>query len=646
MKSRVICVSAGMLLTLFPNHLSACGPDFPEPVEEYLSYRVCDKDIPASENVYYISQTPESDDPETKAYLNLARRCEATRAEINSPWYYPSKECPVVAKLESVLDEALAYSGERYRDRYALQAARAMMTLQHYGQMMEWWRNVDRTIEEDAVRTNIRGYLARAFLEQGDSDEALDIYYELGDLESVKFCLKKTGEDIDDLDIIGYAAKHCPDNSRILPILQRRLRDPGVLNAIKEDVGLYERYLDICHDALASPGCSKPSVWLYTDAFLKELAGEHDVARDAALRAENAEGPDIVRESAKVLEMIIDARTSRIDREYEAKLLADLEWLDGKIRSDIGRVTDAPAAFDYMKLNLSYYYWNDMLRKIVLGCLAPRLIDSGKSSLALTLSNYADNRFLQLVHQRKPGQPLNNFDYSCSYFVMLDTLDVGSVVSHSYILFHPATELETFLSERAYRNYDYLNELIGTKYIRAMQYSQAIPYLTRVSEMYAANMNISPYFIRKPFATGFDEPRLAQEPIPQYKLSFAREMADYMRDIDAAEDPDKAAEAKILAGLGIKSSFDDDYLGCWALTKYVLSEYDGRYASFDSGEMVSYADVLIEEGLKEIRSPALAAKYHYKLGCYKTVAIEYGDTSVGREVLAKCDELRNWLQTR
>lgn len=640
---KVFCVSAGVLLTFFPYHLSACGPDFPEPAEEYLSYRVYDKDIPASENVYYISQTPESDDPETKAYLNLARRCEATRAEINSPWYYPSKACPGVARLESVLDEALAYSGERYRDRYALQAARAMMTLQRYGQMMEWWQKVDRTIEEDAVRTNIRGYLARACLEQGDLDEALSIYYELGDLESVKFCLVKTGEDIEDLDIVGYAARHCPDNSRILPIIQRRLRDPGVLAAIKRDDALYGRYLSICHDALASPECTKPAVWLYTEAFLKELVGEHDAARGAALRAGKAEGPDIVRESAKVLEMIIDARTARIDGAYEKKLLADLEWLDGKIMSDIGLVADAPEAFDYMKLNLSYYYWNDMLRKIVLGNLVPRLIDSGRTPLALTLSNYADNRFLQLSGLRKNGRPINSFDYRCAYFVMLDTLDVGSVISHSYMLFHPEGKLETFLVERSYRNYDYLNELIGTKYLRAMRYSEAIPYLSRVSEQYSGNMNISYYFRRKPFATGFDESRLAQDPIPQYKLSFAREMAKYMRAIDSAKDPDQSAEAKILAGLGIRSSFDDDYLGCWALTKYVLSAYDDRYASFDSGEMSSRAEGMIEEGLEEIEDPELAARYHHKLGHYKTIVQEYGGTAVGRKVLAGCDEMTDWI---
>lgn len=635
-----------MLLIVPGNEIVACGPFVFGPME-YLTYRICDKKYSETDNVYFISQTLESEDRETAVYLKLARACEAARNEINSPWYYPSRSCPAAAQLEDILDEALSYSGTKFKDRYALQAARAMMTLHYYERMIEWWQRIDTTIKEDAVRKNIRGYLARAYLEEGYADIALEIYYELGDLESIKYCLKKAGQAYEDVDVIEYAAKNCPDNPMILPILQRWLRNTSVLDGIRENKAVYERYLSICKTALASPHCTKPAVWLYTTAFLKEYIGEYECAGSLARNAEIASGPTVVKESARILKMIIDARIKPLDEKFEAQLLIDLKWLDDKIVSDIDEdIIKETSLFYRMQGNFSYYYWNDMLRKIILGCLVPRMIDAGRVPLALTLSNYADNRLLKLTHVRKSGQPIGSHDYSCAYFKMLDTIGIGNVISHSFKLFNPSSELEVFLSERCYKNYDYLNELIGTRFLREMEYSKAIPYLSRVSESYSQNMNVSQYFTRKPFATGFDfEVTEEHVQIPKYKLSFAREMVKYMRDMKLEYDTDKAAVAKVMAGIGIKSSFNSHPYGCWSLTNYSLSYYNRWYDSFKVKKAISDAETMIDEGLNDMIDPELAAIYNYKVGHYRIVTQKYRETCVGRRLLAMCDELRNWTET-
>ena len=42
-------------------------------------------------------------DTEIRDYLVTAKRCEIARAEMNDPWYYPSKNDPVFAALEDVV---------------------------------------------------------------------------------------------------------------------------------------------------------------------------------------------------------------------------------------------------------------------------------------------------------------------------------------------------------------------------------------------------------------------------------------------------------------------------------------------------------------------------------------------------------------
>lgn len=90
------------------------------------------------------------------------------------------------------------------------------------------------------------------------------------------------------------------------------------------------------------------------------------------------------------------------DSYYENRLFTQLKWLDLKIQSNIDDKVRYETARGYMLFNCeSYYYWNDMMRRILLAEVCPRMIKSGKTTRALQLANMADNRLLNLVNRHE-----------------------------------------------------------------------------------------------------------------------------------------------------------------------------------------------------------------------------------------------------
>lgn len=583
----------------------ACGL-WEYPPGEYLMYRVYDPDS-TLHNDYHITQLKDSDDPEVARYLKLARSCEIIREKQNAKWYYPSKNDEVIGTLEDILKEALAYNGSRLKDRYSLQAARAMFSLGKYGKMLKWWENTKNHISDSAIRRGIEGYVAGAMFRTGEEDKALEYYTHNGDLSSIIFCLKKRGEYTGDRSILEYASSHCPDNPYIPEILQRyiTLLEGGWSNS-KED----RQKASACYkfSMTAADNSSAPAMWLYTAAFLKNLMGESYVASNILDQAERFRTTIFMQESIRVLRILIDAEISTYNKSYEAKLLEDLKWFDSKICNNITEeiIEDTQDIYK-LKYGISYYYWNDMMRKVVLGTVVARMVEAGKASLGLLLANYADNRLLSLVDKvkvpkndmilslhgyRHSSNTFNAVDYSNHYFRMLDNIELTSVLSYEKLLNNPSSSLEWFLYHKSYIDKDYLMDLIGTRYLRECDYLSAHKYLSQVSEEYQDRLNTKPYMKRHPFSYSKETGKV----FANYKLSFAQKMIDYITIISTCKDSDIVGEAKMRFGTGMRSSFEY----CWALTHYGRSEYSPWYSEEETIRKRQQADTYRKEGIKNL----------------------------------------------
>ena len=621
------------------------------PPGEYMLFRVFDKAAKYATG-REVTQLPESDHPEVRRYLELARSCSNIRSQYNSKWYYPTKgEDVVVSSLEEVLEESLAYKGGKLKDRYALQAARAMFTLGQFNKMIEWWSITESTLDDDSIRKSIEGYVAGALFRTGKQEKALKYYTEIGDISSIIYCLKKMGNYEGDRSILEYAAVNCPDNPYILEILQEYVSRLELYDVFSENHGLTDACYDMCMRAVKHS--NDPTPWLYTASFLKNQMGQPYVALNILERAEKCDVSSFLKESIRVLRILIEAQIYPYNKAYECKLLDDLKWLDHKIQNNITeRVKEETASIYSLKFCYSYYYWNDMMRRLVLGTVCPRMIEAGKAPLALLLANYADNRLIMTVNKieiygedgqtyfigleeyRKNPKYFNNFDFSNHYFRMLDTAPLNYLIQYESLLKSPSTAIERFLQTRSFVDDDYLMDIIGTRYIREMKYRKACEYLIQVNNGYQERLNTSAYMFFDPFEIKTHNVKTSSA----YKFDFAWNMFNYEDFVQNETDEDIKGEALIKMGLGIRSSF----MSCWALTHYSKSEYNPWFEDKYTLDKIAYANSLIEQGLAILKDPELAARYHQSLCQWRTAVEKFPETSVAEEIRTSCDNIVNY----
>ena len=165
----------------------------------------------------FVKHIASARDREIADFLVLAKTCETARAEMNDPWYYPSKEDPVKATLQEVIEKSTSYKGERLEDRYVLQAVRAMFSLGRYTQIDSLWNARKSRIKDGVIKRMTLGYVAGAAYHSGKEDKALEYYKHAGDLRSLYHHFSRFSNYA---ELVDFAATNCPDSKDIPELLQ------------------------------------------------------------------------------------------------------------------------------------------------------------------------------------------------------------------------------------------------------------------------------------------------------------------------------------------------------------------------------------------------------------------------------------------
>ena len=144
----------------------------------------------------------------------------------------------------------------------------------------------------------------------------MDYYIQIQDFNSITYCLKKMGK-YSSRQMLEYLAQHCPDAVILPELMQEYFRK--VEYEGRDTTELNQLYR-LCMNAAASQLCTKPVIWLYTAAFLKERLGQPYVALNIINKAENYESSDFLGESLKVLKILVGAQIATYNKAYERKL--------------------------------------------------------------------------------------------------------------------------------------------------------------------------------------------------------------------------------------------------------------------------------------------------------------------------------------
>lgn len=613
-----------------------------------------------------------SNDEAIMDFLLLAKRNEHIRFQYNSLWYYPSMKIKGPTTLEEIVELSLSNKDSRLRHRYLLQAMRALYTLNRYEECMALWNEEFDTLDKNhTMRRHAHMYMAGALYHTGDVEQALTEYAEIGDIDSIVYISKLEGLGIDNIALMELLYRNNTDNSEVLSMLFNKityLDDNPFGDAYDVSMNNTSWELsELCDMAsrLAADGY-EPTFWNYTAAYLHALQGNEAEARKAIAKADKCKCSPFMSDSIEVMKIYIDAKFSPLDKRYDSTLFKQMRWLNEKIKEH------SPAVAKEYDYDVYYYtypmskdYWKTTSQMIINSMLCPRLINEGNEVRALQLANMSSNftaNYINCIHHqyydyvtydwndlgyhtldeyRRATDLNNHLDYSSFFFHLANVVDRDSFKAYLDMVEKPSTTFDKYLNECGYVDSSYLNDIMGTRYIRDMQYQKAVEHLAKVKFGYNTQHNLQLSY--NPFDISMKRNKVTKIE-HDFRLRFAKRMAELERNIAQESDPNRRARMMIDYGFGMISSVSS----CWELSYYQNGTVGHVYANhiwyyYDNLEAEKRGYEIINEALEMFTDRELKAEMLYRFGNLYTVGTEFEDTHYGKYVQRHCDNLCDYL---
>lgn len=661
----------------------------------------------------------DSNHREDLEYIRIAEEIEEIREYMNNPWYYAYEGDDEHSRLTELKEICQDYKGNRHASRYALQLIRLHFAVCDYKSCIDLWENRVSKLPQNIVTDMIASYVGGAYSRLGNRDKAIELFtqsQDIGSLISLKVWngVESSSNYTDDrVKELEYIYNRFP-NSPLLSIkLQEYVRnresfvynyedwkdrgfhDPVMVKTYWKGDSLiadaeqafYDELKRFAQKASRSNNCHQKGMWNYALSYLYFLDGDLNKGLSYLNRAEHSEATPFIKESIKAFRFLLNAQQASISGTYLNKLQRELIWLDEQMKIDVKLNPDNDWQYNN-KLNWRVCYWQDVARKVLLGVVCPKMKQAGNHTLAIQLANYASNRIYQLAplykayhygyddpddkdsydvilpfdEYRKNWSGRNYFDYQNQFFEFIYNSSADDAAKYAQRIKNPASELDKFLNERSYVDTDYIYDIVGTLYMREMNYEKATDWLSKVSSDYQQRMNIAKegYFRLDPFRYQSDKKHFISDS-NDYKLRFAQEMARLDKMINSDAEPNRKAESKIRYAIGLRNSFGR----CWYLTTYGYnmgltnggeSHYWEWHTSSDRNGFKdnSYAqqaykkvDALMEEAIAEFTDSEKAALAQLEMMNYATLMKRYPTTKAAAYIHSRCDNYYDYaLQKR
>lgn len=522
--------------------------------------------------------------------------------KMRETWEYPTKKDLLDRQqtLRAIQKYAYSKTKTRLRSQHALLYMRCNMLLGlHQTNVLFWEQQASKYINS-VYRDMMRNIYAGALLKTGRSDEATQIYMEQGDLESLfTYYYKKRS-----LQSIQAEYRHDP-NAAALPFLVQDFANNAqeTLDEINNEYNwpgkLYVRNIkqqeaagmcDFAREVLKEGKTQSPAMWKSLEAWMQYLYGDKNAALKSVREAVNMEGQPRVKDNARVLRLYIETAMTKPSSKLDSFLATELTWLEGKMREERG--------------NDSYYenHYTQVYDRLVHQLLVANYDAAERRDVATAFLAVNDDQQLLFykTQRRQAGRDEWNPDYSTHFFSHIDKMPVEQLVAYkNYVNRTPSNALDCWLMAHVRHDNEFLNEIIGTKYLRLGQWTEAEKYLSEVSIGFVNTMNIVPFMARRDYRVEPWKKRQRIKDELQYpgtatvnssqKLEFVREMSTMEQGFGALNSDEKARRAYDLAVRYTQASYAGD---AWYLTRYGKSIGDS--ARIDELNMLQKASELLD----------------------------------------------------
>lgn len=580
-------------------------------------------------------------------FLLLAKQCEVARAEQADPWYYPADRQHGFATFEELLEHLdsveenikkhSANDIDALQDRFCLQRIRLLFTIGRYDECINVWNDYAAHLpQKNIMRTMIEDYVAGAYYHIGDTITAKKMYIESGNYAEIANLLYQSDKCW--ANVIKEIYDINPDCAELVAGFMQE--DLSWLNP-----GKLQKYYIVMKYITDTKRSKDMAIWYYTKAFIEDQFGYSRTAMNTITLAERCKTTEFMRRNIRLLRMYLDAKMMPVNDNYEHKLYTDLCWLDTLIRNNITQnirslllkeenLQEYSGFYSWHKMQYcySFYYYNDIMRKIIICEAAPRLINAGRKIRALQLYNYADNILFKLT---VPQASHCFFNY---FFGGLYHHSTGKEIeAYIHHTLHPKSKLDQLLNNGSYIDTDYFYDIAGTVYLREQNYTKALECLSKVSTGYQKRLHTAEYMKHDPFDVNMT---YSVEAKLNYKFNFAQEMCSLQKIMnDNNIDVNRRANAKLRFAIGLRNS----YFYCWPLTQYSygLASYAQSFENWMNCNrkktILKTYNNLRNEALAMFNDDEAAAAAQYQQMNTLTVIRQYPKTKTAEYIREHCD---------
>lgn len=568
-------------------------------------------------------------------YMQLLDRYLTVCDEVSlDAWEYPTLAQIVKRKstLQYIRKNAwnAVNSGSGMKEQNVLMVMRANMMLNYDQVNIDYWNSTASALPKGVWRDAARNIYARALYKTGKRLEACNIYAEQGDMQSIKWIMRKYRNLAGIKNV--YASE--PNAYSLLFLVQDFVNNvqetldettDGKVDAdwVKmkgaEVIAGSEakEFVAFADKVIAEGKTSSPCLWQSAAAMVEYLLGNTADASARIDKAMNMNGTQRMKDNARCIRLLVKAAVSPFDADFMTWMAGEFRWLDGKIAEERG------SSAEYAN------HYTDVKERIAYRVLAPRFSSEGRQNVSFALYGMMEENSLDFSAGGKHsdagftwgGSWPWNMDYTSGneYFGALSTASADSLAAYySYLLSAKDNAFEQYVAQQVYGCSDYYNDLIGTRYMAEGRFADALPYLEKVSLGFLSQQNISWYMANRKYSLprwfnrqlpnmpDTDGPGKG-EPKENMKLRYCKDMLQLQANYDLArEGEQKDMRAYELAVMHYQASCYGD---CWFLTHYGHSIYDStRNGEFDfARKTVEYLNKCVVSSDLNMRYKALYA---------------------------------------
>ena len=506
-------------------------------------------------------------DTETLNYLRLLVKYLNNDGSDDNSWNYPTKEQLAQRKVavQQVLQQAQAYKGSKYKSQYALLVMRCNMTAQNHQANITYWEKTASKLKDNVYKRWMKDIYAGALYNTGKKDKACEIYAELGDMTSIKYCVRKKR------NLKGikeeYAAN--PNSHTLIFLVQDFVNntqetldngsDPEFMRYV-EATGIYENemhdFIDFAGKVLAEKKTKSPAMWEAARGFVNYMAGNQADALRQLDNAQTLDGTQRMKDNARACLMLAKVKSAQPDEEFFDYMLGEYKWLEQKARSGKDNTITDP-------------HYQDVFERVTYDALIPQYYRWGMPNQAIALL----------------GMAANKNEYAWDYYAQLDTLSSNEFEGYKHYLDNGTSNpFENWVASYCSIDNTKFYDMMGTKLVREGEFQAAINYLEKVPLSYISEQGISYYMARKDYNQIIWMKRqflsfLNEENTPvksNAKLQYCRDMVALDNKIANTTGDERNELLYKKASMLYQASHKGD---CWYLAHYQNGVYSEKLAN-------------------------------------------------------------------